>query len=429
MKFNIPFISISMLFCLTAQIFAPAGIASAEGCGVNPLGDTSGDTDFYVSKNQNLLAAGGSATSASGGANATAPLGSSADRIRENATIKRLNPDKVGPQEAGSTIIWTVEATNSSDEEMVYDFFLKGSATNYELIEKTGWIAENRWTWNTTDLDVGENQVQVHVKRLGAGEAESINVQNYTISAASSNELVEIISKSEPASAEMNPHPGQKTANIVVGKKAAAANNGPEDGSMGESASTDGAASAASSEMNPHPRQKTADIDVSKPRVAPDEKKSVAAATSGGLVDGPNMSMPDSSQVSSYENASTSMAAGGSAGIKPKIMDVGGKWTVDLIGSGCTLDVNLIQTGESIVGLGDLNDRNTNIPQTFKGKATTNSLKLKSKVVLGEYVNDIDRSVSLSLTEVDRTISGSYELYSGDELVGKGNATASRFSR
>lgn len=405
MKFNIPFISISMLFCLTAQIFAPVGIASAEGCGVNPLGDTSGDTDFYVSKNQNLLAADGSATSASSGTNATAPSGSSADLIRENATIKRLNPDKSGPKEAGSTIVWTVEATNLNDEEMVYDFFLNGSATKYELIEKTGWIAENRWTWNTTDLDVGENQVQVLVKRLGAGGAEDINVQNYTIFRANSTELVENINKSESASDEINPHPGQKTANIVVGKRTAAGNNGPEDESRGESANTAAAPSSVSSDMNPHPGQKTAHIDVSKPRFAPDEKKSVAEATAGGLAD----------EV---------------AGIEPKIMDVGGKWTIDLMGSGCTLEVNnLIQTGESIVGLGSLNDRNTNIPQTFKGKATTNSLRLRSQAVLGEYVNDIDRSVSLSLTEVDRTISGSYELYSGDELVGKGNATASRFSR
>ena len=126
-----------------------------------------------MSKNQNLLAADGSATSASSGTNATAPSGSSADLIRENATIKRLNPDKSGPKEAGSTIVWTVEAINLNDEEMVYDFFLNGSATKYELIEKTGWIAENRWTWNTTDLDVGENQIQVLVKRLGAGEART----------------------------------------------------------------------------------------------------------------------------------------------------------------------------------------------------------------------------------------------------------------
>jgi hypothetical protein len=48
--------------------------------------------------------------------------------------------------------------------------------------------------------------------------------------------------------------------------------------------------------------------------------------------------------------------------------------------------------------------------------------------VIDEFGNDIDKSVSLYLEKVDRIISGSYEIYSGDELMATGNATASRFS-
>ncbi len=53
MKSKILFLTLAMLFCLTAQLYALTNMASGAGCGTNPLGDTSGDTDFYVSKNQN----------------------------------------------------------------------------------------------------------------------------------------------------------------------------------------------------------------------------------------------------------------------------------------------------------------------------------------------------------------------------------------
>ena len=180
MLFKILFISVAMLLCITAQIFSLTNTASADGCGVNPLGDTSGDTDFYVSKNQNLPTSGGvsPASTISSEAGAAMPLGSSVEQTKGNLTLQSLNPDKISPQVAGSVIVWTANATNPNDEDLVFDFFRKGPATNGELIEKTGWIAENSWTWNTSEDDVGENQVQVWVKRLDAGEAENIKTQN-----------------------------------------------------------------------------------------------------------------------------------------------------------------------------------------------------------------------------------------------------------
>jgi len=393
MKLDLLFISAAVLFCLTAQIFPLTNIASADGCGINPLGDTSGDPDFYVSKNQNLPTSGGlsSAPAASSEGRAAVSLGSSAEKTRENVTVESLNPDKSSPQAAGSAIVWTANATNPNNEEMVYDFFLKGPATNGELVEKTGWIAENSWTWNTSEADIGENLVEVKVKRLVSGEAEGTRSQNFTISAAKSGEEVTDAASSTEKSnpSEMNPYPGGKTADRDPGE-----------------ASTTSKSSAASGGINPYPGGKTADIDVGKPRLAPDEKKSVDAA---GVLSDEAMSMQEPSTSSD-------------------IMDVGGKWTIDLIGSGYTLDVTLIQTGESIVGLGDLIDRNKKIPQTIKGKVTASTLRIQSQAVLDEYVNDVDKSVSLDLAEVDRNIIGSYEIYSGDDLIGKGNATASRFS-
>ena len=398
MKFKMLFISVFMLFCLAAQIFTVINIASADGCGVNPLGDTSGDTDFYVSKNQNSATSGGSPSpGASTETRAAVPLGTSVEQKKGNVTIESLNPDRISPQKAGSAIVWTANATNPDNVEMVYNFFLKGLGTNDELIEKTGWIAENRWTWNTSEADIGENQVQVWVKRLDAEEAENSKVQNYTIfndnnSATNSEKQVadEAASTKKSTLAEMNPHPGGKTANSVVGE------------------SSTSKSSTTSSGMNGHPGGKTANIDVSKPRLAPDERNSAASAIAPS--DGPIMSTQDPSTVTS------------------DVMEVRGTWTVDLIDSGSTLKITLIQVGESITGMGDLIERNIMIPQTVKGTVTSNSLSLKSQAVIDEYVNDIDKSVSLYLEETDRTISGSYEMYSGDELMAKGNATASRFS-
>jgi len=394
MLFKILFISVAMLLCITAQIFSLTNTASADGCGVNPLGDTSGDTDFYVSKNQNLATSGGVSPSStiSNEARAAMPLGSSVEQTKGNLTLQSLDPDRISPQVAGSVIVWTANTTNPNDEDLVYDFFLKGSATNGELIDKTGWIAENSWTWNTSEDDIGENQVQVWVKRQGAGEAESIKAQNYTISAPTSEEQVAdaAASTEKSTSSGLNSHPGGKTADNEVGD------------------ASNSMSSAASSNINPYPGGKTANIDVSKPRLAPDEKGSVDAASS--LSDGAIMNSQDPSAAAS------------------DAMDVGGKWTVDLVGSGCTLDANLIQTGESIVGMGSLIERNTKIPQTFKGSVTSSSLRLQSNAVIDEFGNDIDKSVSLYLEKADRTISGSYEIYSGDELMAEGNATASRFS-
>ena len=57
MKSKIIFLTLAVLLCLTVQIYALSNMAKGQ-CGTNPLGDTSGDTDFYVSKNQNAPASG-----------------------------------------------------------------------------------------------------------------------------------------------------------------------------------------------------------------------------------------------------------------------------------------------------------------------------------------------------------------------------------
>ena len=43
-------------------------------------------------------------------------------------------------------------------------------------------------------------------------------------------------------------------------------------------------------------------------------------------------------------------------------------------------------------------------------------------------MNQISKSYQLDLTRINATLQGSYELYEGDGLAEKGNATASRSS-
>ena len=90
--------------------------------------------------------------------------------------------------------------------------------------------------------------------------------------------------------------------------------------------------------------------------------------------------------------------------------------------------LTLIQTGESIMGMGTLNEQNTKLPFSVKGSVSKNAISLEAWTIVSEYGNKIDKHIELELVKVDRVISGSYEMYSGEDLIGKGNATASRFA-
>ncbi len=112
---------------------------------------------------------------------------------------------------------------------------------------------------------------------------------------------------------------------------------------------------------------------------------------------------------------------------EPEIMDVEGKWTVRLDGTGISINpLNLIQTGQSLMGSGTLNDDGSKIPVTATGSVSGDAVKLHIWTVVSEYGNKIDKSADLDLVQADKTVSGSYQLYSGEETVGSGNATASR---
>ena len=93
---------------------------------------------------------------------------------------------------------------------------------------------------------------------------------------------------------------------------------------------------------------------------------------------------------------------------------------------GAPLGATMIQTGESLMGSGVFNEDGSKLQVTATGSVSQDAVSLHIWTVVAEYGNQIDKSVDLDLVRVDRTISGSYQLYSGEEIIGSGNATASR---
>lgn len=114
---------------------------------------------------------------------------------------------------------------------------------------------------------------------------------------------------------------------------------------------------------------------------------------------------------------------------EPEIMDVEGKWSIKLEDSGISINpLRLIQTGESVMGYGTYNEGSLKLQVSVEGSVGSNDMSLDVRTIISEYGNQIDKRITLDLIKVDRTVTGSYELYSGEDLIGIGNATASKLA-
>jgi len=379
-------LSIAVLLCLVAMPFLLSSMALGQ-CGTNPLGDTSGDTDFYVSKNQNMGVSDVSSTAGSAPAKAAVTLGAVA-KADKNATILSISSDKPSPQGPGSAIVWKVEASNPDNEKMFYNFLLTGPSTSGQLTDETGWIAESSWTWNTTDADAGENQIVVRTMRAGSAGFEDSKVQSYVIATPSQS----------------------------------------RDVAASDVTSSNSVSDTTSSAVDAHPKSRTSEPISDRLRAAPDEMSRINPTTSG-----PNMQMPDTKPMPLPQAATQAVTAAAMPAQvepqEPEFMEVEGKWTVKLGNEVATLNpLTLIQTKESVIGMGTLNEQNTKLQVSTKGSVSRNAMSLEVWTIVAEYGNKIDKRINIELVKVDRVISGSYEMYSGDELISKGNATASRFA-
>jgi hypothetical protein len=361
---------------------------SGQGCGTNWLGSDSNDPDFYVSKNQNLGADSGMAEPTSASVPAAGvqsiKIGQSynTDTSSSNnvklSLISSLTPDKTSPQASGTAIKWTAGATDQSG--LLYMFLLKGPSTNGQLIERTNWTSNNVWVWNTTNADIGDNQVEVRArdgKHAGPEGFDDSKDSSFTVSAA-------------------------------------------------------GTVNAASSiDPNPHPPSRTADLLSKGPKTPPDERPRPSTL---GNPNGPNMDMPDPTpkslnSASSSDDTGNAGAANTSTAIataapEQETVDIGGKWSFQLDRGRESMDLILIQTKESIMGSGTLGS--DKIPLIASGTIDNDSLSLDVKTVVGQFVNQIDKQYKLDMTLVDGTMSGSYESFSDENSTGKGVAVATQ---
>ena len=68
-----------------------------------------------------------------------------------------LAADKDNPQNAGATITWEIRAIDPDDDRIFYKFFMNNKPV-------TDWTLDNRWTWDTTESEVGDNKIEVQIR-------------------------------------------------------------------------------------------------------------------------------------------------------------------------------------------------------------------------------------------------------------------------
>ncbi|VVB64358.1 S-layer protein [uncultured archaeon] len=73
----------------------------------------------------------------------------------EKHYIQELVPDASSPQVPGSTVKWIAVA--SGPDHALFKFFLNGKPT-------TEWAHKNYWIWNISEVNIGENKIEVRTK-------------------------------------------------------------------------------------------------------------------------------------------------------------------------------------------------------------------------------------------------------------------------
>ncbi len=93
--------------------------------------------------------------------NVTAPVAPAPTAENQTPVLNALIPDKPTPQAPGVSITWTANATDADNDRILFRFFLNGPATAGSWQPETDWSYADTWTWTTSSLDTGENQVRV----------------------------------------------------------------------------------------------------------------------------------------------------------------------------------------------------------------------------------------------------------------------------
>jgi len=119
----------------------------------------------------------------------------------------KLSPDKPSPQSSGSIIDWNATGLGSYSETIYYRFLLSGPSTGNTWKVTQDWDTGNTWSWSTSSLDVGDNEIKVQVSGgypVHSDDAEEI--AGYTIISPLPTEDSSIPSSSSPPLAQVQPN-------------------------------------------------------------------------------------------------------------------------------------------------------------------------------------------------------------------------------
>jgi hypothetical protein len=93
-----------------------------------------------------------------------------------------LNPDTPSPLPHDSSIIWTAIPHDKDKGDIQYRFWHKRPKIDDEWHDETGWINRQSWTWNTSEFDLGDNQVKVQIKMKSSDkDYDDEMIANYII--------------------------------------------------------------------------------------------------------------------------------------------------------------------------------------------------------------------------------------------------------
>ena len=124
------------------------------------------------------------------------------------------------------------------------------------------------------------------------------------------------------------------------------------------------------------------------------------------------------------ENSSTSPAPETIVQKEDPIIDLSGKWRMNLNEGGTEsakiMDIILIQSGDRLQGYGSVMDGDSDPLATATGAVSGDEISLQVKV------NSQQKDYRLDLVHEDGRLQGRYELYQEEKLAESGNATAGR---
>jgi len=86
--------------------------------------------------------------------------------------VNNFEPNKPSPQTAGTSVIFTVDASDPEADSIYYQFWQKGSGTGNVWNVVRGWGITGTWIKSMSSSDIGNNQFRVWVRDGQEGHAD-----------------------------------------------------------------------------------------------------------------------------------------------------------------------------------------------------------------------------------------------------------------